>query len=229
MAIAPISNVLGVNRNYSVNFGNRKSEKYSGEEYDSRSASSSNLVKVPVIVLLAMSPLNSSSVDSYNQDVNISGIELVQTPPQNPVTIAYLKELTSGNEHIVITGMDKDRNRKNIESLGFNYDITKGPLISKLDGLFFAIANEPETDGRYLIAYKELQKDNKFSKNKICYLPSAFGEQIRMISSFKSNNDAIKLLPKSEFTEYFGEEAVKNAPLMKDAVTKFEIVPQKKD
>ena len=230
MAITPISNVLGVNRNYSVNFGTGKYSQDDREEFMPRSGSSSNLVKVPVIVLLAMSPLNSSSVDLYNQDANINAIEIVQTPQQSrKPSIKNTQELTLGNQHIIIVTGNRDSNVNNFERVSFSYDYTNEQHISKLRGVFFAIADKPESDGKYLIAYKELHKDGKLSNNKICYFPKNFGSYVDLLSTSYTNNKAILSLPKSEFIEYFGNEAVKNAPMLKDATTSYELMAQEKD
>ena len=223
MAITPVSGLTGINRGYVPNFGRRIDEEE--EHYNYKTQDSTSMVRVPVMVLLAMSPLNSSSVDLYNQDTDINGIEMVQAPQQTrSPQIIYQKEMTLDKERIVILGSNRDNNIHNFEKLGFNYEYVPGPVAGLLDGTFVAIADKAEEDGKYLTAYREL-KDGKFSNYKICYLPAKFGYQVHMLSTSKGNNDAVMVLPKSEFSEYFGADAVKNAPMIKNATAVLQIRP----
>ena len=55
-----------------------------------------------------------------------------------------------------------------------------------MDGQFIAICNQQESDGRYLIAYKEIE-NNKMSGFKLCYLPKKFGDYLSVLASSVAN------------------------------------------
>lgn len=72
MVISPVSNVLTKN-NYNVEFGSKKNKKPQNEVR----SSSSGMKAVPVIVLMAMSPLMANNINAANRLGNENNIELV--------------------------------------------------------------------------------------------------------------------------------------------------------
>ena len=73
MAISPVSNLLNTN-SYHVNFGSRKNKKTD----ESVPNSSAGMKAVPVMVLMAMSPLNAANINAAQLQGNENVIELVE-------------------------------------------------------------------------------------------------------------------------------------------------------
>ncbi len=217
MTITPVSN-LSLKSNGSINFTRRHSDFEPDSVSYQPERSSGIAKKVPVIVLMAMSPLNSSSVEPYNPNYVPNNIEMVQQRDDN---IVLKRELHSGNESIRYLAFSDDNNEKDFENFCFNYDNKVGNKKGILVGKVIAICDTPRTDGRYLMAYRQISNGQAEKDFKICYIPDVFGAQLKFYANFRTNNGAIGLLPQSEFDEYFGKSNVKNAPLIKDRVTRY--------
>jgi hypothetical protein len=219
MTITPVSN-FSLKSNGSINF-TRRHRDFEPDSVSYQPERSSGIAKkVPVIVLMAMSPLNSSSVEPYNPNYVPNNIEMVQ---QSSVKkgLVYKREMKYQDQQLRICGINDDKNLSTFEKIGFNYDCKKSNRHGVIDGYFIAICKESRNDGSYLIAYKEFEPDGKTSDFKLCYLPATFGENLYVMSTGVRNNGAMGVLPKSEFTDYFGKKNVENAPFIKDAVHNF--------
>ncbi len=219
MTITPVSNFSLSNSN--VNFTRRRRDVEPDTIPYQPERSSGIVKKVPVIVLLAMSPLNSSSVEPYNPNYIPNNIEMVQQRDDN---IVLKRELHSGNESIRYLAFSDDNNEKDFENFCFNYDNKVGNKKGILVGKVIAICDTPRTDGRYLMAYRQISNGQAEKDFKICYIPDVFGAYLNSYAQGWANNNAIGRLPRSQFDEYFGVNNVRNAPLIKDRVTRYKSI-----
>lgn len=229
MAIQPITSCTPT---YSgVRFSGRK---HRDADYVSVPSDStiSKLKQVPLVVMIAMSPLNAANGVSAAPHVEETPITLVEPSETENLENVYQGSvrkgvvhnfvLTLGDQQLRYVGVNRDENRATYESFLFNYDCVKNNKKVIMDGQFIAICKQPESDGRYLIAYKEVEND-KLSGFKLCYLPKKFGDYLYVLASSVANyNDNLGFLPKSQFTNHFGAEAVKNAPNIKDAAHRYQ-------
>ena len=217
MTITPVSN-LSLKSNGSINFTSRRRDFEPDSVSYQPERSYGIAKKVPVIVLMAMSPLNSSSVEPYNPNYIPNQIEAVQQSDDN---IVLKRELHSGNESIRYLAFSDDNNEKDFENFCFNYDNKMANKKGILVGKVIAICDTPRADGRYLMAYRQITNGQAEKDFKICYVPDVFGAYLNSYAKGWANNGALGSVSKSEFDEYFGANNVKNAPLIKDRVTRY--------
>lgn len=218
MTIAPVSN-LSLKTTGIINFTRRHRDFEPDSVSYQPKESLSMAKKVSVIVLLAISPLNSSSVEPYNPYYVLNNIEMVQQSESKRV---LQRELHDGNESIRYVAFSNDNNEKDFEYFGFNYDNKVGNKKGILAGRVVAVCETPRADGKYLMAYKQINNEGVAEKDfKICYIPDVFGAYLNSYAKGWANNGALGSVPKSEFEEYFGKANVKNAPLIKDRVTRY--------
>ncbi len=213
MAIAPVS-MVSVCKNNPIGFEGRRNRN--NDDYIPQSREVTGLRKVPVIVLMAMSPLNSASVEPYNPNYIPNQIEAVQ---QNESKMILKRELHSGNESIRYMALSDDGNDKNFEIFGFNYDNKVGNKRWFLVGQVIGVCDTPREDGRYLMAYRLINNGKTDDEFSLCYVPDVFGAYLNSYAKGWANNNALMSVPRSEFEEYFGKNNVKNAPLIKEQVT----------
>ena len=218
MTIAPVSN-LSLKSTGIINFTSKHRDLQPDSVLYQPKGSLSMAKKVSVIVLLAMSPLNSSSVEPYNPNYVPNNIEMVQQ--RNGSKYLIERELKSGNESIRYMAVSQDNNDKDFEVFGFNYDNKVGNKKGILAGRVVAVCETPRADGRYLMAYRQINNGQAEKDFKICYIPDVFGAYLNSYAKGWANNGALGSVPKSEFEEYFGVNNVKNAPLIKDRVTRY--------
>ena len=185
--------------------------------------SSSALKAVPVAVLIAMSPLNSTSVASDYSRMNISpNVEEVSRSnlqAENEERIVEVQEIESENDYIRLLGISNDNDYINYEKMVFNYDFKTGDSVGWVQGKLVGICKERKEDGSRLIAYFPIDARGKMYNYKLAYMPRTIVPGVYAILGSKNhNNGAVGVLPKSEFVDYFGEDAVNNAPELKDQV-----------
>lgn len=86
MAVLPVSN-FGVKNNNNINFTGRKEKAVHNENPDSYSSSSNLKAAVPLMALLAMSPLSTEQLEAANMLENPNTIELVEAPEVNGIYV----------------------------------------------------------------------------------------------------------------------------------------------
>ncbi len=221
MTITPITGAEYVSRNV-VNFNGRK--KGNNSKVTAPQHSSSAIKAIPVAVLIAMSPLNTTSVASDYSPMSISPrVEMVPQDPQFEPSIVFRSVAEKDGEYFRIIGITTDNNRATIETLGFNYEKDYGDSLGRLNGKVVAICDEPVKEEKSLIAYRSIV-DGQQSGIKLCYLPNELRSSLYSISkSSVMNRNAVGVLPQSEFTEFFGDDVVKNAPNISDCVTSYSL------
>ncbi|MBR6098502.1 hypothetical protein IKP85_02020 [bacterium] len=218
MAITPVTGFKPVSTwNNSIPFGKRYDDD-SDNEYAGSSRTSSNLKRVPVIVMIAMSPLTTANTSASSPITfePVNATEIVQQSDRQ-TTIHRDK-----NETMKVIRYNEDNNAKNYESIGFNYWVDEPNRRGVMSGVIMAICEDQRSDGKYLLAYKEVSKNNSMSNYKLCYIPKIFGVNIKAMLKLPSNNSSAAAIPLKEFTDYFGRNSVNNAPTISSAVSRYE-------
>lgn len=215
MAIKPIASVDYVSKN-TVNFEGKARK---GKNTGSQGYQTSAMKAVPVAVLLAMSPMNqSSAAGEYNRMTVSPRTELVA--PQEPQNskLPNLRARRSDGQYFRVWGVSRDDNPKDAETFFFKYKRPlEGDKVAVLAGQFLDISDEPVKDGKYLMLYSPLDDSGYVIGNyEIAYVIPYYVELLKHVANAKCNNDACGIATTEEFIEWFGEEAVKNAPNIED-------------
>ena len=217
MAIKPIAGSMPVHSNISFSSRNRRDDYGMEEEYTQPSRKSSKLKQVPVIVMIAMSPLTTanSKVSQFSPlETNAPKIVMVDQDVK-PVT-KFNKSLVYEKERIKYLGLSLDDNVNNVEKVYFYYSLDDRPDLEGFDANVVAICPEQDSKGQYLLAYR-VKKGNKISKDtEICYIPKNFGDFLYNFGDSFVNNNAIRIIKKDVFYEVFGRDAVDSAVRIKD-------------
>lgn len=235
MAISPVSNLLNTS-NYHVNFGSRKNKKTD----DPVPNSSAGMKAVPVMVLMAMSPLNAANINAAQLQGNENIIELVEvndTIPrkQNGVTERKLKlteedfkQLFGDSKSAVKTkeftnmsmlfySSKKDKNidevRLKIRPLDGN-GISKERVISEYNHVNFDIVGDDGTSGA-IVSFPEIvdlhyPRPDRYGDKELC-------EYIKDFIDGKNedglvNNNAIKEVVINKKIRPYAHEWVRNDP-----------------
>jgi len=215
MAIKAITGTVPVS-SY-INFSSRKSKDVVpfGEGNVTHNRKTSKLKQVPVIVMIAMSPLSTKASKFKPIELNAPKIEMVeQNPPQEILKRRITKVF--GNQKIEYSFISKDGDIHNFEKVYMRYANPVGDKVKYLNGQVIALCAETKPNGDYLIAIRKVE-DGTLKKNfELCYIPEDFGYILDLSHDTPANNNAIMRLPKSEFNEYFGRHSVDNAPNIAD-------------
>jgi len=225
MTITPISNVI-VSHTNGVNFnGRRNSEPVEIEDGRSYRGPIQGLKQVPVIVLMAMSPLNSASVEPYNPITDAPKVEVVDGVQQDSPLKMVGRTIyrTKDGQTAILIEYDKDGNKATFERCGFGYRYRAGNGVDGvMNGIVRIICPEPLSDGSYRIVFSEIHSDAPNDAYKVYRVPKEFGELILDFANFSRNNKAIFKASEEALVKKFGEAAVKNPPTMEEEVTAFE-------
>lgn len=215
MAIQPISRTDYVSH-VSFEGGHKKGNKRPDGEQHMTSAAKA----IPVVVLMAMSPLNqSAAADNYNRQ--IASYPTTEVVVQNPKKngLPRVNIVTINGESFKLWGVSRDDNPDDAETFLFKYTKELGTnKVAVLAGQFLAVSETPREDGRYLMMYSPLDESGHVNGNyEIMYVPQDFGALGRSMSKSPANNKASVIAPWGAFVKKFGEEAVKNAPNIENA------------
>ena len=216
MAIKPITGAAPVN-SY-INFSSRKRHDYSPEvEYTPQSSTSSKLRQVPVIVMIAMSPLTTASSTLPRIDMiedSAPKVEVVDQQGKEVVVLRVKKSL--GNQKIQYIGMSNDNDVNTFEKMFFKYQDDSKIGKKGLFGKVVAVCPQQDVKNRYLVAYRNVI-DSKTSEDiSICFIPKQLGDILYAYCTIPFNNKAIGVVPKAEFEQYFGRNSVNSAVEIKD-------------
>ena len=219
MTITPITSAEYVSR--SVSFEGKKKNK--AQNATPPQHSSSAIKAIPVAVLIAMSPLNTTSVASGYSPMSIGQrTELVAQDSQQPLKLVRDPKYGTEKETIQILGYSNDGMPLTIEKCFFKYRVDLGEGIGYLNGKLIAFSNETDDQDRRLIAYQPADNEGKLGDIQLCYLTPLIGYVVAPeFNNPKTNNGAVGYLPLSEFSEFFGEEGVKNAPHISSCITSY--------
>ena len=218
MVIQPISRTDYVSH---VSFGekHKKGRKPDGGQHMTSAAKA-----IPVVVLMAMSPLNqSAAADNYNRQIaSYPTTEVVVQNPQEPeLPDLWVRGMF---DFFRVWGVSGDKNPNDAEWYLFRYkNQLKDHKVAVLEGQFIAVSETPrEEDGRYLMLYKSVDENGNWNEDyKMAYVPSYIRRPMYQVSGEnKYNHKACIRLPMERLIEGFGEDAVKNAPNIEDATTR---------
>ncbi len=217
MAITPVSG-FSVNRISPVNFGSRS--KNIEHQPPAHRDSSSAYKRVPVMVLLAMSPVASS--DSFSKapiDFEPNKIEYVQQPKHNGYGYYKKHTVKSGYESCTFSHYDMDRNKNTAEVLAFSYYFDdEGGYKGRLKGYFQAIAANSDGNNRVLATYVGLDGNKIEGKPRVCKIPTKFALYILDFINSGENNGAVVIAENELFEKAFGREKIANAPKIEDEI-----------
>lgn len=221
MAIQPISRTDYVSH---VSFEGKpgKGQRPDGGQHMTTAAKA-----IPVVVLMAMSPLTQcASAENYNKQMaSYPTTEVVVQNPQEPQKSKlpeYHCHALKG-QHFIVWGVSRDDNPDNAETMLFNYakDIGDNKL-AFLAGQFIGISETQSRDGKYLMLYCPIDESGHVSeKYEIAYVPELYAIIMSDIArDSKANNRACVVAPIQDYIENFGTDAVKNAPNIEDVTNK---------
>ncbi len=215
MTIRPITPGLGTSSNYQAAFNGKHSDE---QTPDYRTKSSSGLKKVPVIVLMAMSPLNSIPSNPSNTT------EIQSVQQSNPLIGTYT--IKNGNEECKFLKVNVDEDPSTMECVGFVYNDYSygGKIKGEIQGAFRQICTDVAADGTYVAVYQELLSDNSYSKPRFCRIPGKFGEYLIQLSRWSKNNGAIQSGTRQDFAKAYGKDlvnALTNLKPIRGHITKF--------
>ena len=223
MNIRPVSNISYANK---IDFTSRKNKQ---QKADNTTSSNSSLKKIPLMVMIAMSPMvaplsasaqNSNNLTFSTQVTNMRfiGLEPIETKDKDE-TIYFQKR-------------SKDID-KTAELMGFDYfrKITL-PDGRKANACMFGIINnisdKTNSDGRYIATYQEI-KDGRVQNERICSLPKEFGKYLLKFAKTNENNGAVKVQTRSELEEEYGISNIEGATPLYELCTTMEIKGAKID
>ena len=177
---------------------------------------------IPVVVLMAMSPLTQcAAAENYNKIASSPTTEVVVQNPQKPQKkgLPHGGVETLNGEYFGVWGVSRDDNPEDAETYLFKYHKDLGDnKVAVLMGQYLAISETPREDGRYLMMYSPLDESGHVNgEYKITYVYQDFGALARSLTNSPANNNACGVAPFQDFVESFGEDAVKNAPNIEDA------------
>ncbi len=225
MAIQPISSRL-VNSQRSLPSFKAKQHRDNAEP-DYMPRSQSGLKKVPVIVLMAMSPLVAAPGNSIaNSGGNIPYVDKVEQLDQTPRTKSLPTEVIREGFHVFdVFKITTDDDDSNAELLLIRYHaISEGGYEKIMDAQIKAFCIEPEQDGSHIVALREFRnKGNELGKYRLVRVPPKFGQYLNKFIFSDQNTRLSKndwaVLPgeRQSFIDDFGANAVKNAPLINQA------------
>ena len=218
MTITPVSG-FSVNRISPVNFGSRNRNVESFQPPAHRDGSSA-YKRVPVIVLLAMSPVAvNNSFSKAPADFEPNKIESVQQ--QKRVGYGYYKKHTvkSGYETCTFNHFDMDKDKNTAEVLAFSYYYdSEGGYKGRLKGYINTLCAEDNPDDRVLVTYVGLDGNNIEKEPRVCTIPMKFALYITNFVNSDEDNGAVKLAKKETFVKWYGREKIANAPRIEDEI-----------
>ena len=97
---------------------------------------------------------------------------------------------------------------------------SEGGYKGLLDGAIIGVCSEPEKDGRYLVAYVEIEDGKYLDGRRVCTVKKPFAEYIKKFANSKENNRASLCEDRYSFISYFGQKKINNAPRMEDDVVR---------
>ena len=178
---------------------------------------------IPVVVLMAMSPLNQSAAaaDYNKQMVSYPTTEVVVQNPQKPQKkgLPHGGVETLNGEYFGVWGVSRDDDPEDAETYLFKYHKDLGGnKVAVLMGQYLAISETPREDGRYLMMYSPVDESEHVNgEYKITYVYQDFGALARSLTKSPANNKACGVASWGAFERTFGEDAVKSAPNIEDA------------
>ena len=196
---------------------------------NSPSQSTSALKRVPVIVMIAMSPLTTANnvnakiptepvVAEYAMPLET--LELPLTAPQqtNPNYELLGSDIIKSKDGTKCK-FGKYRLSDGLTFIAFNYSFSNKNYASNLMGVVRAICstvNDDETRSSYMI-YEVMEPNAKIQGTRICKINGAYAHYLRNYAR-NEGKGVIAVGNDLLFSEKFGDKALKTAPRIKDEI-----------
>ncbi len=226
MAIQPISSsMVKSNRNLTT-FG-ANYEKAPSNYVPERQSS---LKKVPVLVLMAMSPLVSAPAPTYaNSAEKVQYVDNIEQIDQSPRHKFFPREVIRDGFHVFdVLKISTDDDDTDAEMVLFRYRaISEGGYEKVMDAQLRAYCVDKERDGSHIVALREVTNHGEtIGKYKLVRVPAKFADYLNKFvfsdqNSRQAKNDwTILASTKEGFVQDFGMSSVKNAPMINEAATR---------
>ena len=218
MAIKAITGTVPVS-SY-INFSSRKSKDVVpfGEGNVTHNRKTSKLKQVPVIVMIAMSPLSTKALKIKPIELNAPKIEMVTSPIQNgdpQVKMVAHRDMYAddGSRCVFARYQSVDG-----EFMVFQYEnkIDKD-FVSTLQGNVRAICKnyDPYTK-HHIMVYDVLDPKSKIKGTRICKIPHEYAEYLLNYQKTDAGRKTIATGTVGEFAVQFGTDVVSDAPDIMD-------------
>ena len=159
------------------------------------SSSPSYIKRVPVMVLIAMSPLTTTNTDAkipFEPEAPVTEILQQQQSRQVTPTLTKKESIKSGYENMQFLYINKDNNKNTSEILGANYSyLSEGGYKGVMDMYVEMISSTPDRNGRYPIIYTEVKRNTGEEEPRVCSVKAAFGEYLLKFARSSKNNKAL--------------------------------------
>lgn len=167
------------------------------------------LKQIPVIVLMAMSPLNGQAAEPNSPIIDAPRVEVVDSMQQdNPKRITG-RIIHVDGERYYIDSYNKSGKSDSFDYVKFRY--LDASSATSMEGFLGAVAETPNSNGEYMVSY--IAKCNgKYLKENVCLVPKEVGEYLLFLTKSVRNNNAIIIAPNDIYIKAYGENSVKNAP-----------------
>jgi len=206
MSISPIlkNRIDGVHN--SVNFTSKRKNDLP-ERYE-EPKTPSYIRRVPVMVLIAMSPLTIANSEAkgpaFPTKPDIEAVEQRQQNKPSP-SIVKKEKVHHGYEEMQFVKLDNNGNLQNIEKLGVNYSyLSEGGYKGLMNLVVNVISAKPDRNNRYLILYNELKSDGSSAPQRATTIAAPFGQYILKFARSNSNNYAVVLDQKGHLNQLYG-------------------------
>ncbi len=209
MNIRPVSGMENFNN---IHFTSRKNKNDNPPQ--TVESSNSTLAKVPLALLIAMSPVGANAQMEYPermQDVKVEHFD------KKHVSVNRKAKILSDGQSMIFTTLNNDKNKKNSEILGFKYRENDDKPEYKT-GIIQAICKDKTYDDRYIITYRPTENDVP-NYVRLCTVPKKFGKHILKFAKSLQNNDAVNIGSIYDFEEAFGISNVDGACPIEEIAT----------
>ena len=183
------------------------------------SSNPSYLKRVPVIVLIAMSPLTTTNTDAkipFEPETPVTEVIEPQQSRRVHSTLTKKDLIKNGYETMQFLQIDSDNDKNTAETLGANYSyLSEGGNKGIMNMYVNMISLKPDKNGRYVIAYTEINNDRTLNDTRVCSVQAPFGKYILNFARSSANNNAIILERNGKLNQMYNG----NIPWMEDEVT----------
>lgn len=179
----------------------------------------SQLKTVPLIAIIAMSPLNASAIKYTTQQTEQTTLTALQS---DTISVLGKKEITtrSEDEFCRFIAYNTDKNSNDAELMGFNYNCyTNDNNIGIMTGIFQSICPDQTNNNKYIATYEEIINSKNTGEVKTCLIPEEFGNYLLKFASSRFNNNAIDIVSKKELQEAYGADVIEKIDDIRDLVS----------
>ena len=209
MSISPIlkNRIEGVHN--SVNFTSKRKNDLP-ERYE-EPKTPSYIKRVPVMVLIAMSPLTVANSEAkgpaFPAEPKVEVVEQRQQSRPAP-SIVKKEKVHHGYEEMQFIKIDNNGTPRTIEKLGVNYSYdSEGGYKGLMNLMVRMVSARPDRNNRYMILYSEIRQDGSFAPQRAAYVAAPFGQYILSFARSDSNNFAVAVDVQGNLNQLYGRDA----------------------